>query len=224
MPNIDDPRCANDYYDKGPYVNGGTADVLSTSEVWGVSGTASLDLSDSVTLKSITAYRSTQSRGIRDADNTPFLIITTDVGAKSKQFSQELQLQYDSGPVSGILGGYYFDEDTNERATVPLSFPPSPPVIASILAGGPGTRDLQFSNSRRSRSRPSARSPTSSTSALEMTGGLRYTEDRKTLSGHGAQSVPGDPARPESAADARRFPTAGRCSSTRRRTRTPSRR
>jgi iron complex outermembrane receptor protein len=145
VPNIDDERCANDFQALGKYVNGGTADVTSTSEVWGLSGTATLDLSDSLTLKSITAYRSTESRGIRDADNTPFLIITTDVGADSEQFSQELQLQYDSGPVSAILGAYYFDEDTLERATVPLSFPPSPPVIASILSGGPATRDLQVS-------------------------------------------------------------------------------
>jgi iron complex outermembrane receptor protein len=134
---IDDARCANDFYDMGPYVNGGTAAVLSTSEVWGVSGTVSFDLTDALTLKSITAYRSTESRGIRDADNTPFLIITTDVGAESDQFSQELQLQLDTGSVSGILGAYYFDEDTLERASVPLSFPPSPPVIGSILSGGP---------------------------------------------------------------------------------------
>ena len=137
VPLIDDPRCANDFQAQGNFTNGGTADVLSTSEVWGVSGTATLDLSDGVLLESITAYRSTQSRGIRDADNTPFLLITTDVDGESEQFSRELQIQYDSGPLSGILGACYFDEDTLERATVPSSFPPSPLVIGSILAGGP---------------------------------------------------------------------------------------
>ncbi|BBC71169.1 TonB-dependent receptor [Altererythrobacter sp. B11] len=183
VPNIDDPRCANDFQAKGKYVNGGTADVLSTSEVWGVSGTAALELSDSLTLKSITAYRSTDSRGIRDADNTPFVIITTDVGGKSKQFSQELQLQYDSGPVSGILGGYYFDEDTTERATVPLSFPPSPPVIGSLLAGGPGSRDLQFSDLETRSLAAFGEVSVEVTDRLELTGGLRYTADRKTYQG-----------------------------------------
>ena len=183
VPMIDDSRCANDFQALGNFTNGGTADVVSTSEVWGVSGTATLDLSDSLLLKSITAFRSTESRGIRDADNTPFLIITTDVGAESEQFSQELQLQYDAGPLSGILGAYYFDEDTFERATVPLSFPPSPPVIASILEGGPGTRDLQLSNLETRSWAIFGEASYEVTDALEVTGGLRYTEDRKTFQG-----------------------------------------
>ena len=53
---IDDARCANDFQALGPYLNGGTAAVLSTSEVWGLSGTARWELSDSLTFKSITAY------------------------------------------------------------------------------------------------------------------------------------------------------------------------
>src|SRR5690554_3194139 len=183
VPLIDDPRCANDFQALGNFVNGGTADVLSTSEVWGVSGTATLDVSDSLTFKSITAYRSTEARGIRDADNTPFVIITTDVGAKSTQFSQELQLQYDRGIFSGIIGAYYFDEDTDERATVPLAFPPSPPVIGSLLAGGPGSRDLQFSDLETRSIAAFGEISVEVLDGLELSGGLRYTEDRKTFQG-----------------------------------------
>ena len=183
VPNIDDPRCANDFQARGKFVNGGTAPVTSTSEVWGVSGTATLDLTDALLLKSITAYRSTQSRGIRDADNTPFLIITTDVGGESDQFSQELQLQYGGGPLTGILGGYYFDEDTLERATVPLSFPPSPPLIGSVLAGGPGSRDLQVSNLETKSWAVFGELSYEILAGLELTGGLRYTRDRKSFTG-----------------------------------------
>jgi len=183
VPLIDDPRCANDFQAKGNFVNGGTADVLSTSEVWGVSGTVRYDVTDSVTLKSITAYRSTESRGIRDADNTPFVMITTDVGAESEQFSQEVQLQYDRGIVSGILGAYYFDEDTFERATVPLAFPPSPPAIASMLAGGPGSRDLQLSNLETTSWAVFGEVAVEPTPGLEISGGLRYTRDKKYYQG-----------------------------------------
>jgi iron complex outermembrane receptor protein len=183
VPLIDDPRCANDFQALGNFVNGGTAAVLSTSKVWGVSGTASYQLTDSLTAKSSTAYRSTKSRGIRDADNTPFVMITTDVGGKSTQFSEELQLQYERGIVSGILGAYYFDEDTFERATVPLAFPPSPPVISSLLAGGPGSRDLQFSNLETRSLAAFGELSVEATDGLELTGGLRYTEDRKTYQG-----------------------------------------
>lgn len=183
VPLTDDARCANDFQALGNFVNGGTADVISTSEVWGLSGTATLEASDSLTFKSITAYRSTESRGIRDADNTPFVIITTDVGAESTQFSQEVQLQYDRGIVSGILGAYYFDEDTDERATVPLAFPPSPPVISSLLAGGPGSRDLQFSDLETRSLAAFGEVSVEPIDGLELSGGLRYTEDRKTFTG-----------------------------------------
>lgn len=183
VPMINDARCANDFQARGDFVNGGTAAVLSTSKIWGVSGTARYELFDGVTLKSITAYRSTKSRGIRDADNTPFVILTTDVGAESDQFSQEVQLQYDGGMVRGILGAYYFDEDTIERASVPLSFPPSPPVITSLLAGGPGSRDLQFSDLETRSKAVFGEVTVEPINGLELTGGLRYTEDRKTYQG-----------------------------------------
>ncbi len=200
VPLIDDPRCANDFQARGDFVNGGTAPVTSQSEIWGVSGTARYDVTDSLTLKSITAYRSTQSRGIRDADNTPFVMITTDVGGKSTQFSQELQLQYQRGIVSGILGGYYFDEDTFERATVPLAFPPSPPVISSLLAGGPGSRDLQLSNLDTRSLAAFGELSLEPLDGLELTGGLRYTEDPQDLSGHGDEPVPCHAAGPRPAA------------------------
>jgi iron complex outermembrane receptor protein len=183
VPNIDDPRCANDFQATEPYRNGGTADVSSMSEVWGVSGTASYDLTDQLTLKSITAFRSTKSRGIRDADNTPFLILTTDVGGRAEQFSQELQLQYAGDGIGGIIGGYYFDEDTNERSSIPLSFPPSPPVIARLLAGGPGTRDLQVAELETRSLAAFGEVSVEVTDSVELTGGLRYTSDRKSFTG-----------------------------------------
>jgi iron complex outermembrane receptor protein len=183
VPLIDDPRCANDFQARGNFVNGGTAAVTSSSKIWGMSGTVRLDLSDSLTLKTITAYRSTESRGIRDADNTPFVMITTDVGGDSDQLSQELQLQYERGIVSAIVGGYFFKEETFERATVPLAFPPSPPVISSLLAGGPGSRDLQLSNLDTRSVAGFGEVSIEPLDGLELTGGLRYTWDEKTYQG-----------------------------------------
>jgi iron complex outermembrane receptor protein len=183
VPMIDDARCVNDFQDRGPFVNGGHADVMSTSEVWGVSGTIEADLTSNLLFKSITGYRSTSSRGIRDADNTPFVMITTDVGAESDQFSQELQLQYNSDAVNAIVGGYYFTEDTFERATVPLTFPPSPPVINSVLAGGPASRDLQLSNLDTDSIAVFGEVSVTPVENLEISGGLRYTRDDKTYQG-----------------------------------------
>lgn len=183
VPMINDIRCANDLQARGPFVNGGTAAVQSTSEVWGAAGTANIRLNDALGVKLISAYRETQSRGIRDGDNTPLLLITTDVGAKSSQFSQEVQLQLDFGKVTGIVGGYYFNEVTNERATVPLAFPPSPPVIASLLAGGPGSRDLQVSRLKTNSLAGFGQLSWKPVDGLEIAGGVRYTVDTKSYQG-----------------------------------------
>lgn len=183
VPLINDPRCANDFQARGDFVNGGTANVMSNSTVWGVGATANIRLTPVATVKLITAYRETKSRGIRDADNTPFLIITTDVGARSRQFSQEVQLQLNWKSVSAIAGAYYFNEVTNERATVPLAFPPSPPVIGSLLAGGPASRDLQVSVLKTDSVAGFGEVTFRPVDGLELSGGLRYTSDRKTFLG-----------------------------------------
>ena len=183
VPLIDDSRCANDFQALGDFTNGGTAPVVSTSEVWGLSATAIFNLNDRISLKSITGYRSTKSRGVRDADNTPFVILTTDLTTDSDQLSEELQLQMDFDNVSAIVGAYYYNEQTNERATVPLSFPPSPPVIASIMAGGPGSRDLQFSDLETDSLAAFGEVSAKLSQGLELSAGLRYTKDRKTYQG-----------------------------------------
>jgi iron complex outermembrane receptor protein len=183
VPPINDPRCANDFQALSGLASGGTAPVSSTSEVWGVAATATLQLTDRVSLSSISAYRSTDSRGVRDADNTRFEILTTDLTTDSRQVSQELQLQLGFDKVSAILGGYYFNEATDERLTAFLPFPPTPPIIASLLAGGPGARDLQLSDLETDSMAAFGQLSLRPTSRLELAGGLRYTRDRKTFQG-----------------------------------------
>jgi iron complex outermembrane receptor protein len=66
---------------------------------------------------------------------------------------------------------------------VPLAFPPSPPVIGSLLAGGPGSRDLQFSDLETRSLAGFGEVSVEATEGLELNAGLRYTEDRKTYQG-----------------------------------------
>jgi len=191
VPSIDDARCANDFQDRGPFVNGGTAPVTSTSETWGLAATATANLSDWLTAKSITSYRETKSRGIRDADNTPFLILTTDLTTDSEQISQEIQFQLDFDRLNAIFGVFYFNETTFERASVPISFPPSPPVIASILSGGPGSRDLQLSDLKTDSLAFFGEASFEITPDLEIAGGLRSTTDKKSYLGNVRSLFPG---------------------------------
>ncbi|HLF32512.1 MAG TPA: TonB-dependent receptor [Xanthomonadales bacterium] len=181
VPEIPDSRCANNFWNLGPYTNGGTAAVESTKDSAGISANFAWDINDSFDLNSITAYRDLDWTGIRDADNTPFVIITTDYTSESTQFSQELRLNYSSDRLAGVMGAYYFGEDTNDRVTVPLAFPPSPPVIASLLAGGPGSRDLQYVNLTTDSFAVFTEWSFDLTEALSVSGGLRYTSDEKSI-------------------------------------------
>ncbi|WP_417320655.1 TonB-dependent receptor [Emcibacter sp.] len=177
VPNIVDARCANDAtYDLGPFTNGGTAEVFSTTENWGISGTAQYDINDTFTVKSITAYRKLDWSGARDADNTPFTILSTAYDSVSEQFSQELQALYTADRLNGVVGLYYFDEDTHDEVRVDVAAPP--PVVA---AGGPGSRDYQSVDLSTESWAAFTEWTYDFTDALSLSGGLRYTEETKGM-------------------------------------------
>src|SRR5688572_10057357 len=66
VPMIDDARCANDFQGAGHYANNGTLPLFSTLDNLGASFNIAFDLNDSMTLKSITAYRKSDWTGARD--------------------------------------------------------------------------------------------------------------------------------------------------------------
>jgi iron complex outermembrane recepter protein len=124
VPMLDDPRCANDLQGAGPWHNNGNLPLESWMENWGASLNLTFTLSDSIELKSITAYREIKWKGARDADNTPLTILNTIYDVRGDQLSEELQLTYESDPVVGLFGLYYFEQTSDDIATVDLNPPP----------------------------------------------------------------------------------------------------
>ncbi len=81
-------------------------------EHYGVSAQASWDISDALTLKSITAYRELVYDDFIDIDATPLEIGDVFVGVDQDQTSQEFQLQYDNGgKLRGVAGLYWINEN-----------------------------------------------------------------------------------------------------------------
>ena len=101
-------------------------------EVYGVTGLVQAELSDALTLNSITAYREFHSLEVFDADGTSLPILSAVEDADGEQFSQELRLTYDDGgPITAFIGASYFDEEGSQ--TTPIQFDER--VLLGRLAG-----------------------------------------------------------------------------------------
>jgi iron complex outermembrane receptor protein len=124
VPMIDDPRCANDFQGRGPFANNGTNPLTSQLKNWGASLNLAYEATDALTLKSVTAYRNLWWLGNRDADNTPLTILNTYYDSQGSQWSQELQLTYQSARLTGVVGAFYFKQKSDDIATVDLNPPP----------------------------------------------------------------------------------------------------
>ena len=168
VPMIQDDRCANDLQGRGPFRNNGTLPLESTLENWGASVNLAWDLSEHLQFKSITAYRDIAWTGRRDADNTPLTILHTFYDVSGDQFSQELQLTYQTEPLTAVFGLYYFDQTSDDIATVELNPPP------------PGVQRDSDNNKVDNTSWAAFTQWTYHvTDKLAITAGGRYTEDDK---------------------------------------------
>ncbi|MEO1964300.1 TonB-dependent receptor [Hyphomonas sp.] len=90
-------------------------------ETEGYSLTAQWDVNDIVTLKSITAYREGSTITPIDFDALPQPDFDVPAYYNDDQFSQEFQLLYNNGPLSGVAGIYYLDGNADGAFDVILS-------------------------------------------------------------------------------------------------------
>ena len=170
VPMIADDRCANDLQNRGPYHNNGTAPLTSQLENWGGSLNLTFNFSDVLSLKSISSYRGSSWAGNRDADNTPLPILHTFYDVDGWQWSQELQLLYQGGPLKGVFGAYYFEQGSDDIVTITLN-PPVPP---------PGPNQDSDNNKVENESWAVFTQWTYTfANKLDLTVGGRYTEDKK---------------------------------------------
>jgi iron complex outermembrane receptor protein len=77
---------------------------------WGVSANIAVDVSDAITLRSITAYRNLDTDDYIDIDATQLEIGDVFVGVNQNQFSQELQATVSTDRLTGVAGLFYMRE------------------------------------------------------------------------------------------------------------------
>jgi len=92
-------------------------------DVWagGLSMSVSAELTDSLTLRSISAWRKDRSYTPIDFDSTPSVDVDVPAIYKNSQTSQEFQLLYKSDKLNGIVGFYYLGAKASTGFDVLLS-------------------------------------------------------------------------------------------------------
>lgn len=156
--------------------NTGNANVdtpINYNETWGVRATIEYDLGD-FKIKSITAYREAETGDGTDLDGTPAKIASYASDYSQKQRSQELQFSGALGNLEFILGGFYFKETGDEQSQsfvfqdtdLGLNFAPANTNLATYKSESKAL--FAQANYRL-------------TEKLRVTGGFRYTWDKRAI-------------------------------------------
>jgi iron complex outermembrane receptor protein len=146
--------------------------VNNRLRAWDIAGTIDVKLSDDLSLKSITAYQYTDGRYSADSDTTPFGISCSTTRQRYRQFTQELRLNGSIGSlVDWTLGGYYFHGKgyINNFNLISPGLPNETVNFADDYI--PTTSKSAF-----------AHAVWHVTDRLNLTGGIRYTNDEKSYS------------------------------------------
>ncbi|MXO75248.1 TonB-dependent receptor [Altererythrobacter aerius] len=107
----------DDVYD----TRGGLNDPEQDIEAYGLAMNISVDLSDALTLRSISAWRKDYTATPIDFDALPAVDVDVPGIYANEQISQELQLLYGQGPISALVGLYYLDAKADTLFDVRLS-------------------------------------------------------------------------------------------------------
>lgn len=99
---------------------GGLVDPKQDIEAYGLAMNISVDLSESLTLRSISAWRKDDTFTPIDFDALPAVDVDVPGGYFNEQISQEVQLLVDAGPLNGMIGAYYLDASADTLFDVRL--------------------------------------------------------------------------------------------------------
>jgi len=136
---------------------------------WGLQATVDWDLTDNVSLKSTTSYREFDNSYGRDSDGTPLPQLFTWDTAKHEQFTQEVQLNGLAGSMQRLewtTGLFYYDAfDSNQGYVNTFTY-------TSTFSDHKDVQDL-------SNYAAYAHFNYAITERLNLSGGVRYTDDEK---------------------------------------------
>jgi iron complex outermembrane receptor protein len=158
----------------------------NTANLAGGDLTVSVELSDDITLKSITAYVEGERGGRFNVGGGPFAVITTNQFGKNEQWTQEIQLNGTTldGALQFALGGFYLNSTiTDDRQTS------SEDGFTPFFLGARGLQ-VQGGNDAFNTNKVKSiafygQATYDITDTISFTGGLRYTDETSTVTSIG---------------------------------------
>ncbi len=140
----------------------------ATAKSWGAAGTVDIELTPDLALKSITGYRTAKGTSGIDVDGSPLALLLQEFTYRHEQFTQELRLsgQFGDGLADATVGGFYYDASDriygrNQIPTLLFDFFQDDDISNRSISAF-GHLELHL------------------TDRLDLIGGLRYTDDKKT--------------------------------------------
>ncbi|WP_067733056.1 TonB-dependent receptor [Novosphingobium naphthalenivorans] len=125
---------------------------------------------DAMTVKSITAYRTLRTYQAGDYDGTPLPIVQAGAFGRYHAFSQELQILGSSGPLRYVAGLYYFSDKGSSETDLSLG----PQAFGYVT-------NYNWYRFRTHNGAAYAQIDYDITDRITLTGGLRYTKEKKRL-------------------------------------------
>lgn len=157
-----------------PYDTRAGLDIVDQEvEAYGGSLNVAVELSDTLTLKSITGYREDKSTTPIDFDSLPAADLDVPSIYENDQLSQELQLLYEGDRLSGVLGAYYLDANSFTAFDVAL-------FTTGDLIGLPGLNAQTLGDVNTKTWSIFGDFTYELTDSLSISLGGRYTNDKRT--------------------------------------------
>ena len=159
----------DDVYD----TRAGLANPEQDVEAYGVAMNVSVEFSDAITFRSISAWREDTSLTPIDFDSLPSVDVDVPAVYKNEQLSQELQLLYSSGRLNGLVGFYYLTANSTTDFDVILG-------TTGPLLGLPGLNAFTSGDVDTETWSVFGDFTFDITDQLALSAGGRYTSDRRT--------------------------------------------
>lgn len=146
-----------------------TVNSAGTWDQWGLLGAVDWNISDELTLRSITSYREIDFEWLNDGDGIDLYLVNYFQADESEQISQEFQLISDAdGPWSWLAGLYYLNEDSTAFHGIPLPLGADLPLFLLIDGTNETTAYAAFGEASYN-----------FTEQLRLTLGARYSYEEK---------------------------------------------